>query len=310
VTEELTRRFEGAAGRRRLVELLLRQAVVSNEEPIALALADSLNLVAHRPGELLVAQAGTDTDIFFIVVGDVAVEINGREVARRSHGQHVGEMTLIDPSQRRSASVRAVVETLSGRVSEEAFAALAAIYPAMWRRLALEVSQRLRERASHVRPRNERPEVFIGSCSSAEGLELARALQTAHCHDPWTTRVWTDGTFRAGTTPIEALVAQLATLDFALLVVTPDDLVVTSERGVPSPRDNVIFELGLMMGALGRERTFMVKNRCRAEDLHLPSDLVGVQALEVSPGDASTIQARVGPVANEFRQTVKRLWSR
>ena len=37
---------------------------------------------------------------------------------------------------------------------------------------------------------------------------------------------------------------------------------------------------------------------------------VGVQALEVSPGDPSTIQARVGPVASEFRQTVKRLWSR
>ncbi len=41
-----------------------------------------------------------------------------------------------------------------------------------------------------------------------------------------------------------------------------------------SPRDNVLFELGLFMGALGREHTFIV--HCHDEQLDLPSDLAGV----------------------------------
>jgi hypothetical protein len=62
--------------------------------------------------------------------------------------------------------------------------------------------------------------------------------------------------------------------DFAILVLTPDD--VTESRGdsEKSPRDNVLFELGLFMGRLGRERTFIVCDR--STKLRLPSDLAGI----------------------------------
>ena len=272
--EELLRRLnDGDEGRRRLFELLLRQEVVANETLIAEGLIASHELVAFGPGQVLMEQDAADSDIYFVLIGEVSIEVHGRELAVRAAGQHVGEMTLIDPSARRSATVRAKVDTIAARVTEDAFSSLAGAHPVMWRRLALELGHRLRQRGSHVHPRNERPEVFIGSCSSDEGLALARAIQTAHAHDPWLTRIWTDGTFGAGATPIESLVTQLDSLDFALLVVTPDDLVDVGAGGQPSPRDNVIFELGLMMGALGRDRVFMVKTRCRPEDLRLPSDL-------------------------------------
>lgn len=311
MTNDLLARFtDGEPGRRRLYDLLLRQPVTGNDPSIAEALSGTVELVGVKAGEALIEQDDIDTDIYLLLVGEVLVEVHGREVASRVAGQHVGEMTLIDPSARRSATVRASVDTVAARVTEETFSAMASKHPEMWRRLALELGNRLRQRASHVRPRNERAEVFVGSCSSAEGLGLARAIQRAHAYDPWVTRIWTDGTFGAGATPIESLTAQLDSLDFALLVITPDDLLETAEGGQPSPRDNVIFELGLMMGALGRERVFMVKTRCRPEDLRLPSDLTGVQALEVPPGEPASLAARVGPAAEEFRSIVRRLGSR
>jgi CRP/FNR family cyclic AMP-dependent transcriptional regulator len=311
VLDELMRRFsDGPSGRRRLLEQLLRHDLVSNEPAIAEGLAAAHTLQGYPPGTTLVEQSDADTDVFLILAGEVAIEVHGREVARRSAGEHVGEMALIDPTERRSATARAVTETVVARITEEAFSELAEQHPSMWRRLALQLGNRLRQRAAHVAPRRDRPVVFIGSCSSEAGLSIARAMQTAFAFDPWDTRIWTDGTFAVGKTPIESLMAQLDNVDFALLVVTPDDMVDTGAGGRPSPRDNVIFELGLMMGALGRERAFMVKNRGGPNDLRIPSDLMGVQALEVIPGDPTNLAARVGPAANEFRSAVRHLKGR
>ena len=57
---------------------------------------------------------------------------------------------------------------------------------------------------------------------------------------------------------LESLVRAADLFDFAILCLTPDD--VTVSRGVEkdSPRDNVLFELGLFMGRLGRMRAFIV----------------------------------------------------
>ena len=65
------------------------------------------------------------------------------------------------------------------------------------------------------------------------------------------------GTFKPSITFIEALEEELAQSDFAVLTLTPDDQ--TESRGKVSmaPRDNVLFELGLFMGRLGRNRTLL-----------------------------------------------------
>jgi len=312
LSDTFDRFIDPVHGRRRVIEQLLRQPVSHHDSAVASRLAEAASLDEIPAGNLVIQQEGTDNYIYFILVGEVTIEVSGREMTFRSAGQHVGEMAMIDPTQRRSASVRARLDCVVAKVSEPEFEALAEAYPRMWRALAVELGSRLRQRNGHVRPRNETPIVFVGSCSSAEGLALARALQVAFAFDSWVTRLWCDdGVFPAGKTPIESLVAQLEVVDFALFVVTPDDLLAgATATTVAAPRDNVIFELGLMIGALGRDRVFMVKTRSSAPAMRLPSDLLGVQPLDIQPGDPATLGSRIGPAASHFRSIATRLRSR
>lgn len=66
--------------------------------------------------------------------------------------------------------------------------------------------------------------------------------------------------------------------DCAVFVLTPDDLRIQDGPPARVARDNVLFELGLFMGALGRGRTFGVK--CSHCVLDLPTDLHGVTWIE------------------------------
>lgn len=313
MTEDLTAMFrrlaEGDDGRRRLMDLLLRQALVANDAAIAAAFAEALELRTYDTKSAIIEEGGLDNDMCFLLNGEAAIEIGGREIGRRFDGQHVGELAMVDPAVRRSATVRACCPMLVGRLPEAVFARVAEQHPALWRRLAIETARRLRSRANGIRPRNDRPELFIGSCSSAEGLTIARAVQTAFSHDPWTTRVWTDGVFGAGKTALESLVGQIERLDFGLVILTADDLVIHNDTATASPRDNVIFELGLLTGKLGRDRCFMLRVRDRDNPLRLPTDLLGIQPLEIAPGDPATLAARVGPAVSELREIIRRDWS-
>lgn len=146
---------------------------------------------------------------------------------------------------------------------------------------------------------SERPRVFIGS--STEGLSIAEAIQlgldaVAEC------TLWTQSTFQLGQAIIEGVVDASLSFDFAILVLTPDDS--TDKRGkiAHSPRDNILFELGLFTGALGRARTFMVYSQ--DEQLHLPSDLNGVTAATFRKRSDGNIQAAIGPVCTRIKQAM------
>jgi hypothetical protein len=79
--------------------------------------------------------------------------------------------------------------------------------------------------------------------------------------------------------------------DFAVLILTPDDLVESKGQTVNSPRDNVLFELGLFMGRLGRARTFAVHNR--DIQIKLPTDLAGVTLATYPSYSGNNLAAQV-----------------
>src|SRR5215813_11054029 len=117
------------------------------------------------------------------------------------------------------------------------------------------------------------PAVFIGS--STEGLDVAREIELQLQADALTT-IWKDGVFRPGSATLESLMNALDQFDFAVVILSPDDTVDVRGQSYVSPRDNVLFELGLFMGRLGRSRTFIVHEA--EANLKLPSDLAGITA--------------------------------
>ena len=147
-----------------------------------------------------------------------------------------------------------------------------------------------------------RPSVFVGS--STEGLDIARAVQVQLDHD-CQVEVWTDGLFTPGKTVFGALSHAISRFDFAVLVVTPDDVTLTREQERNTTRDNVVFELGLFLGALGQDRVFMLRDRTKPIDL--PSDLVGVISADYQPHDTGNAEAAVGAACTRIRQQIQQL---
>jgi hypothetical protein len=148
-----------------------------------------------------------------------------------------------------------------------------------------------------------KPSIFIGS--SSEGLEFARAIRSLLA-DVSEVTLWNEGFFRPGNTFIDALVNALPRFDFAALVLTGDDLVRSREVQSMGPRDNVLFELGLFMGRLGRARTFLVHPP--GADLKIPSDLSGVTAAVYEwPRDDQNYRAAVGAACDSIREVIRDL---
>jgi CRP/FNR family transcriptional regulator, cyclic AMP receptor protein len=100
-------RFEGKAGKRRPFDALLSRTLVENDRKLADKFAAHATLRHCPAGSHLLLQDGTDDDLFLIISGDFAISVNGRRVATRGSGLHVGEMALLDPTSQRSATVTA-----------------------------------------------------------------------------------------------------------------------------------------------------------------------------------------------------------
>jgi hypothetical protein len=147
-----------------------------------------------------------------------------------------------------------------------------------------------------------RPYVFVGS--SVEGLDIAQAIQ-ANLDFACETHIWSQGLFGLSEGTLETLVNSLERFDFAILALTGDDLTLSRGSEQRSARDNVLFETGLFVGGLGKERVFLVADR--SAELKLPSDLAGITPATFNPPTSGTVQSALGAACTAIETQIRKL---
>ncbi len=148
------KQFEGSEGRLQLIKALTLQPLIC-EQNLAIAVARQLKLEAVPAGANLIQQGASDTDLFLILEGAFSISLDGNVVAGVKAGQHVGEMSVVDPLTPRSATVTATSDSIVARIAEYDFSALADRFPQLWRRIALELAGRLRNEYAGDRTREK-----------------------------------------------------------------------------------------------------------------------------------------------------------
>lgn len=146
-----------------------------------------------------------------------------------------------------------------------------------------------------------KPRIFIGS--SGEALDVCYAIQQELGRD-FDVTVWNQDVFRLTRDALDSLLAALDSSDAGVFVLRQDDLTESRGQSNPTVRDNVIFELGMFIGRLGRDRTFMLSPD--GSTVRLPSDLIGITT---APYDADRFyrepRAAVGPACTQIRQLIR-----
>ena len=136
--------FTGAEGKKRLAAALKPHEVIGNHAGLARKFAEQATVEEFSSGKTLLKQNAIDEDVFLILEGEVAVEVNGKRIDTSGPGVPIGEMALLDPYGARSASVIAITDTVVARIKHSRFEALAKEYPQIWRAVAQELARRLR----------------------------------------------------------------------------------------------------------------------------------------------------------------------
>lgn len=146
------------------------------------------------------------------------------------------------------------------------------------------------------------PKLFIGS--SVEALPIANTVQELLQYDACST-VWTQNVFKPGFYPLESLLNILNDFSFAIFVFSADDIAIIRDKQYMVVRDNLIFEFGMFVGKIGKERTFFLIPSSD-ENTHLPSDLLGLMPIKVAY-EAGDLTSTLSPACNAIRRQIVEL---
>jgi hypothetical protein len=137
--------------------------------------------------------------------------------------------------------------------------------------------------------------------ASSEGKPVAEAVRL-NLDGEVESAVWSQGLFGLSASPIESLERISREFDFAILVVTPDDVAEARAERSSMPRDSILFEAGFFVGRLGRPRTFLV---CpRDSEIRLPPALAGIASARYSAARAGDLRGALGPACTQIKNTI------
>lgn len=130
--------------------------------------------------------------------------------------------------------------------------------------------------------------------SSSEQLPIAKALEANITEEGFEPTIWSRGVHSPSQYNLEALLKVASFSDFAIFIFAPDDEATMRGEKFSVVRDNVLFELGLFIGILGRDHCFIVQSS--EPSMRWPSDLHGITAVKYQPRSDGNLSRAVGPV--------------
>lgn len=143
--------------------------------------------------------------------------------------------------------------------------------------------------------------MFIGS--SSEGLTIARTIKNkieSTCNDWLDVIVWEEGDiFTMNDNTLDCLIKVSMTYDYALLVASNDDTLQTRHKRYAVARDNVIFEVGLFLGSLGKDRTLLIVDK----SITLPSDFKGITTIQYNENKMDNIFEKIFNTINKTKNS-------
>jgi hypothetical protein len=141
-----------------------------------------------------------------------------------------------------------------------------------------------------------KPKIFIGS--SKAGYSVAEKVKSnlsviGDC------LLWQDpNVWEPNRSTFENLMRMVSYFDFGIFVATADDLTLTNDKIVIEPRDNVILEMALFLGAMGRDKSFLLVE----EGVKLPTDFSGIYMPRFDKDNDKTIKDACDEYANKIAE--------
>lgn len=147
-----------------------------------------------------------------------------------------------------------------------------------------------------------KPSCFVGS--SSESKKIAEAVQRV-LREELDVTLWTQVGFNLSQPTLTTLLQEAWRYDYAIFVFAADDEIRLREQTMLSTRDNVVFELGLFMAALGPKRCFYLVPRTD-HNFRIASDLQGLTAVIYDPtSHDGNLDAALGTPCSKISNAVR-----
>jgi predicted nucleotide-binding protein len=149
-----------------------------------------------------------------------------------------------------------------------------------------------------------KPRVFVGSSGEAKKIagQFCDVLDDTAIMVPW----WDSDEFHTMFGTFETLFNLYDNYDFGLFILSADDGFESRGEKGKGARDNVLFELGLFLGNLGRDRALAVIE----EGMKVPSDLVGVTIPRFKKANKDEMRSSIRKAARQIAGDMERVGTR